>query len=87
MDALEASSYTESQIRAFEAEERRVTGAAVTRRLVENRLAALGLEPGNVEGEFDEDTRRALRRFQDARGLEPTGYVNQATLVRVLLGN
>ena len=66
---------------------RQVAGTRVARRLVENRLASLGLDPGPVDGEFDDDTRRALRRYQEARGLNVTGYVNQATMVRILLGN
>src|SRR5690606_31077180 len=40
-----------------------------TRLLVEQRLAAEDLNPGKVDGTFDQDTRRALRRFQSARGL------------------
>ncbi len=75
------------EIAGFEATERRVAGNTTTRRLVENRLTALGLEPGPIDGEFDDDTRRALRRFQAARGLPVTGYVNQGTLVRILFGN
>ena len=75
------------EIAGFEATERRVAGNTTTRRLVENRLTALGLEPGPIDGEFDDDMRRALRRFQAARGLPVTGYVNQGTLVRILFGN
>jgi peptidoglycan hydrolase-like protein with peptidoglycan-binding domain len=34
---------------------------ALTARVIEQRLDALGLEPGEVDGTFDQATRRALR--------------------------
>lgn len=55
-----------------------------TRLLIEKRLSELKLDPGPVDGTFDADTRRALRRYQDARGLPPTGYMTEATVVRLL---
>lgn len=54
------------------------------RRLAEARLADLGLEPGAVDGTFDEDARRAIRRYQDARNLRVSGYLDQATVVRLM---
>ena len=68
------------------AQEQAVAGNPVLRRLVETRLENLGHPPGAVDGQFDEETRRALRRFQQARGLPATGYVDQATMVRLLIG-
>ena len=55
-----------------------------TRKLVEGRLESLGLKPGPVDGAFDDDTRRAIRRYQEARNLTRTGYLNQQTVVRLL---
>jgi peptidoglycan hydrolase-like protein with peptidoglycan-binding domain len=55
------------------------------RRLLEQRLAALGLKPGTIDGEFDSDTRRAIRRYQQARGLPVSGYLNQQTVARLLV--
>ena len=49
-----------------------------------DRLEALGLKPGAVDGQFDDRTRRAIRRYQDARQLQVTGYLDQATVVRLL---
>ncbi len=66
------------------ADEERVAGNPITRLLVEQRLRQLGLDPGRIDGNFDKDTRRAVRRFQRARDLPDTGYVTQATLVRLL---
>ncbi len=55
-----------------------------TRRAVEQRLDAMGLRPGTVDGTFDGQTREAIRRYQRAAGLRATGYVNQGTAVRLL---
>lgn len=57
----------------------------VTRQLAEQKLAQLGLEPGPVDGTFDRRTRRAIRRFQQARGLKVTGYLNQQAVVMMLV--
>ncbi len=64
--------------------ENQVLGNPVIRLLAERRLAELGLDPGRVDGQFDENTRRAVRRFQRARDIGVTGYVDQATAVRML---
>ncbi len=56
----------------------------VARRLAEARLADLGLQPGAVDGIFDEESRRAIRRYQDARKLRVSGYLDQATVVRLM---
>ncbi|MDI3338714.1 peptidoglycan-binding domain-containing protein [Defluviimonas aestuarii] len=57
----------------------------VMRSLIEQRLAALGLKPGKADGVFDDDTRRALRRYQQARKLPVTGYLTQQTVARLLV--
>jgi peptidoglycan hydrolase-like protein with peptidoglycan-binding domain len=58
----------------------------LTRRLIEERLAGLGFDPGTADGEFDDKTRRAIRRFQKARGQEVTGYIDQTGIVALLAG-
>lgn len=58
----------------------------LTARLVEQRLEASGLNTGAVDGTFDNQTRRAIRRFQDANGLPVTGYLDQGTVVMLLAG-
>ncbi len=55
-----------------------------TRSLIEGRLAALGLKPGRVDGNFDKSTRRAIRRYQEARDLPVTGFLSQQTVVRIM---
>ncbi|MGR3463422.1 peptidoglycan-binding domain-containing protein [Limimaricola sp.] len=57
---------------------------ALTARLVEQRLDAQGLEPGEVDGKFDKQTRRAIRRYQRDRELEASGFLDEATVVRLL---
>jgi len=56
----------------------------ITLRLIEARLSQLGLEPGTVDGGLDEDSRRAIRNFQEDRDLNITGYINEQTIVRLL---
>ncbi len=56
----------------------------ITRTMLESRLDALGLQPGGVDGSFDEDTRGAIRRYQTARDLPVTGYLSEQTVVRLL---
>lgn len=68
-----------------EAQEAALNLNPVMRSLVEQRLAALGLKPGAADGTFDDDTRRAIRRYQQARGLPVTGYLNQQTVARLLV--
>jgi len=51
---------------------------------VEQRLNYLNFRPGNIDGFFDEDTRWAIEGYQRSRGFEPTGYLDQPTIVRLL---
>ena len=71
----------------LEAEERALNLNPLTLRLVEARLADVGLDPGPVDGRIDGRTREALRRYQAARNLPATGYLNEATLVVMLAGS
>ncbi len=57
---------------------------SLTARVIEQRLEALDLDPGEVDGQFDADTRRALRNYQRDRGLGVTGFLDEPTLVRLL---
>ena len=75
---------TQAQIAEYEAREAALNLPPVTRSLIEQRLTALGLQPGRIDGRFDDQTRRAIRRYQQARGLDRTGYLDQPTVVRLL---
>ncbi|MBC7155937.1 MAG: peptidoglycan-binding protein [Rhodobacteraceae bacterium] len=55
-----------------------------TLQLIESRLQSMGLDPGPTDGVLDNRSRRALRRYQDARGMTVTGYLDQPTVVRLL---
>ena len=71
-------------LRRAQAEENALNLNAQSRRIVEQRLASVGLDPGRVDGTFDEDTRRAMRQYQRSRGLSETGYLSEAMVVRLL---
>ncbi len=58
----------------------------VMRALIEQRLAALGHDPGATDGQFDADTRRAIRRYQRANDLPVTGYLTEQVVSRLLMG-
>ena len=57
-----------------------VTLYAEALRRTQERLAALGLFEGSPDGAWDERTREALSRFQQANGLQATGVPDQVTL-------
>ncbi|MXQ09477.1 peptidoglycan-binding protein [Alphaproteobacteria bacterium GH1-50] len=78
-----AAAQSDTQRRAA-AEEQALNLSAQSRRLIEQRLASLDLRPGSVDGVFDDDTRRALRRYQAARNLPETGYLSEAVVVQLL---
>ena len=85
LNALRAERNGAASTNQAQAEEAALNLNAVTRRLIESRLTALGFEAGPVDGEFDGRTRRAIRQFQRSRNLDPTGYVNQAAVVQLLV--
>lgn len=55
-----------------------------TKRVIEARLNGLGLRPGPVDGVFDEESRRAIRRYQAARNLPESGYVSDPMMVQLM---
>ncbi|NNF24349.1 MAG: hypothetical protein HKN63_06035 [Rhodobacteraceae bacterium] len=83
---IERSAQESDIVAAARAEESRVLANPITRLLVERRLQQLGLRTGPADGRFDDDTRRAIRRYQRSRDLDVTGYVTRDTLVRILAG-
>lgn len=66
------------------ATERALALDPISLRLVEARLAQLGLEPGNVDGRIDGDTRGAIRKYQRDRQLTVSGFLDQATVSQML---
>ncbi|MGA0616338.1 peptidoglycan-binding protein [Paracoccus sp. KR1-242] len=57
---------------------------AVTRQRIESRLSEDGLDPGEIDGRFTDETRDALRRYQAAQNLRVTGYLSRQTVSRLL---
>lgn len=80
---IESGLSPEAQARA-EQVEAALNLAQPVRVLVEQRLAAVGLDPGRADGVIDRQTRIAIRAYQEGRGLAPTGYLDQITVVRLL---
>ena len=86
IDALTQSALGAEDRARAEAAEASLGLNDLARTLIEQRLDALDLRPGEVDGTFDERTRRAIRRFQTARGLPETGYLDQSSMVGLLAG-
>ena len=84
LDELEGAGRDNEALRRAREDEKRVAGNGIARLLVEQKLQALGLKPGRVDGKFDDNTRRAVRKFQRARQIPVTGFVTQQTIVRLL---
>lgn len=84
--AIEAAEREGGDLAEAERVEAALNLPAVARNMVELRLDQLGLKPGPVDGRFDDDTRRAIRRFQRSRSITATGYLNQPTVVQLLSG-
>jgi hypothetical protein len=51
-----------------------------TIRQVQSQLKSAGHDPGPIDGQMSETTSSALRSFQQARGLQPTGQLDPQTL-------
>lgn len=68
----------------WQASEEALSLSPTARQLIETRLDQLGFPPGPADGAFDDETRRAIRRFQTSRGLDATGYLDQRTMVSLL---
>lgn len=82
--ALQPSGPTEAQIAAAKAQETKAMANQIFRVLAEQRLGALGYGPGVVDGVFDENTRRAILAYQKANDIVPTGYLDVASLNKLL---
>ena len=86
LEALQAEAAQGDDLARWQAAEEALGLNAAARRLVEQRLDQLDMRPGDLDGTFDGKTRRAIRRFQESRGLVMTGYLDQTTTVALLAG-
>lgn len=57
-----------------------------TTRQIEAQLQAAGFDPGPVDGFISAETREAIRRYQQQRGLPANGLLDTATLLALLSG-
>lgn len=74
----------QEDIQAARAEEDALNLPQFTRVIIERRLASMGFEPGPPDGNFDRQTRRAIRRYQRAAELPVTGFLSQPIVARLL---
>ena len=84
IDELTRPREPDVDVRAAQAEEDAMALPGITRQIIEQRLTRLGLEPGPADGEFDRQTRRAIRRYQRAAELPVTGFLTQPIVARLL---
>lgn len=86
IEALTADAANDDDRLRWQATEDALGLSELARTLIEGRLEALELRPGAPDGVFDDQTRRAIRRFQNLRNLDATGYLDQTTMVSLLAG-
>jgi len=46
---------------------------------IQNVLSGLGYDTGSTDGRMGGQTRRAIKEFQESKGLKNTGYINRRT--------
>lgn len=51
---------------------------------VQRKLKRLGYDPGPIDGQLGPSTRAALRKFQRANNMEPTGEIEPGVLALLL---
>lgn len=76
--------FPQVDVAALRAREDALNLPTITRLLIERRLQGEGLNPGAVDGRFNDQTRVAIRAFQEAQGIEATGFLDQQTVSRFL---
>ncbi len=86
IEALSVEAEGADDREAAKAREKALALSDLAKTLIEQRLAALELDPGKVDGDFDDDTRRAIRRFQESREMPQTGFLDEEAMVALLAG-
>ncbi len=84
LEKLKEEEANAAVIAAAKAEEDALRLNGFGRLIIENQLLSLGLPVGIPDGNFDENTREAIRQFQQTRGFPVTGYLNRAVVVRLV---
>ena len=70
------ATFNAASVQALLEYERQPTRAQVA--AVQSQLAALGVEPGPIDGKLGPRTRAAIRTYQHVAGLPPTGEITPA---------
>lgn len=83
----EQSITTSQQGRAGTASSQRVTMSRAEVRQAQEKLNDMGFHAGHVDGILGPNTKAALRSFQQSKGLEATGQLNQETMTALGLGD
>lgn len=84
LDAIEGAERDQAQSQRAERTEQALGLNQQDRVSVEQRLRSLGLEPGPLDGQFDNQTRDAIARYQSTRGMPDTGYLDRQTVVGIV---
>ena len=84
INKLQATDVENEQLAAAKREEESLRMGPSMMVLVERKLKAIGLKPGKQDGTFTENTRAAIRTYQNALGLPVTGYITRRTAVRLM---
>jgi peptidoglycan hydrolase-like protein with peptidoglycan-binding domain len=71
-------------VRRGEVNEERAMGTAIPYKQhiknIQSTLVKSGFNPGGTDGSMGDQTRQAVRLFQESRGLKPTGWLDARTL-------
>lgn len=84
LDAIRDAAAESDDRARWQATEDQLALSPMAVRLIVTRLEQLDFRPGPAEGPLSDENRSALRRFQAARNLEVTGYLDQRTMVSLL---
>lgn len=87
IDDLDAAPREAAMRAEAEAREAELGLNRASRALIEGQLGSVGFDPGAVDGEFDQDARRAIREFQTRQGLPVTGYIDQGTVQALIVAS
>lgn len=86
IDAIETADQEAENAARYQAQEQALNLNIGSLLLIETRLSLLGMNPGVIDGRIDKQTRAAIRRYQGQNGLTATGYLNGATVQRLVMG-
>ena len=84
IDEIQQKRKNMAAIEAAKAEEAKLPMSPSMRVLLELQLQKLEFKPGAIDGNFDKNTRKAVRKYQKSRGLEVTGFLTRRTVVRLM---